>query len=76
MNRKSFLKLGLAGVISAIAPKAWALKYYPNPSDKEMGCIVRNMVRHFPGCGRVDIGRHGRNCGCIRCAGKSGFKGI
>lgn len=39
MNRKSFLKLGLAGVISAVAPKAWALKYYPNPSEKKWAVL-------------------------------------
>src|SRR5512145_1350849 len=39
MNRKSFLKLGLAGVISAIAPKSWAMKYYPNPSEKKWAVL-------------------------------------
>lgn len=39
MNRKSFLKLGLAGMVSAMAPQAWALKYYPNPSGKKWAVL-------------------------------------
>jgi menaquinone-dependent protoporphyrinogen IX oxidase len=39
VNRKSFLKLGFAGIISSIVPKAWALKYYPNPSDKKWAVL-------------------------------------
>jgi menaquinone-dependent protoporphyrinogen IX oxidase len=39
MNRKSFLKLGLAGIISSMAPKAWALKFYPNPSGKKWAVL-------------------------------------
>jgi menaquinone-dependent protoporphyrinogen IX oxidase len=39
MNRKSFLRLGLAGIISSIAPEAWALKFYPNPSGKKWAVL-------------------------------------
>src|SRR5512140_422417 len=39
MDRKSFLKLGIAGVVSAVAPKAWAMKYYPNPSGKKWAVL-------------------------------------
>jgi len=39
MERRDFLKLGLAGVgTMALADNAWALKYYPRPSDKK--CAV------------------------------------
>jgi hypothetical protein len=39
MNRRFFLKVGLAGSGSMLlADKAWALKYYPMSSDKK--CAV------------------------------------
>jgi menaquinone-dependent protoporphyrinogen IX oxidase len=39
MDRKSFLKLGIAGAILSVAPKAWALKYYPNSSGKKWAIL-------------------------------------
>jgi menaquinone-dependent protoporphyrinogen IX oxidase len=39
MNRKNFLKLGLAGIISSFAKEAWAFKFYPNPSDKKWAVL-------------------------------------
>ena len=39
MDRKSFLKLGMVGIFSSIASKAWALKYYPNPSGKKWAIL-------------------------------------
>ena len=39
MDRKSFLKLGVAGVLLSVTPKAWALKFYPNPSDKKWAIL-------------------------------------
>ena len=39
MNRRSFLKFGLAGISLALAPKAWALKYFPNPSKKKWAVV-------------------------------------
>jgi menaquinone-dependent protoporphyrinogen IX oxidase len=39
MDRKTFLKTGLAGFICLLAKKAWALKYYPNPSDKKWAVV-------------------------------------
>src|SRR5512136_314057 len=39
MDRKSFLRLGIAGAIFSVAPKAWALKYYPNPSGKKWAIL-------------------------------------
>ena len=39
MERRDFLKMGLAGFSTiAMADNAWALKYYPRPSDKK--CAV------------------------------------
>jgi menaquinone-dependent protoporphyrinogen IX oxidase len=39
MERRDFLKVGLAGIGAvALADDAWALKYYPMPSDKK--CAV------------------------------------
>ena len=39
MERRSFLKAGIAGLGAiALADNAWALKYYPNASDKK--CAV------------------------------------
>ncbi len=39
MDRKSFLKLGMVGIFTSIASKAWALKYYPNPSGKKWAIL-------------------------------------
>ncbi|MDI9612807.1 MAG: flavodoxin domain-containing protein [Acidobacteriota bacterium] len=39
MDRKTFLKFGLAGAFLSVVPKAWALKYYPNPSDKKWAVL-------------------------------------
>lgn len=39
MDRKSFLKLGVTGIICSVAQKAWALKYYPNPSGKKWAVL-------------------------------------
>jgi menaquinone-dependent protoporphyrinogen IX oxidase len=40
MERRTFFKLGLVGISSmALADKAWALKYYPNPSDKKWAVL-------------------------------------
>jgi menaquinone-dependent protoporphyrinogen IX oxidase len=40
MERRDFLKLGLAGVSTlALADNAWALKYYPKPSDKKCAVV-------------------------------------
>jgi menaquinone-dependent protoporphyrinogen IX oxidase len=39
MDRKNFLKLGLAGIAFSVAPKAWALKYFPNPSGKKWAVL-------------------------------------
>ena len=40
MERRDFLKLGLAGVgTMAMADSAWALKYYPRPSDKKSAVL-------------------------------------
>ena len=40
MERRNFLKLGLAGVgTMAMADSAWALKYYPRPSDKKSAVL-------------------------------------
>ena len=40
MKRRNFFKLGMAGVGTiALANKAWALEYYPMPSDKKWAVI-------------------------------------
>ena len=40
MERRTFFKLGLVGISSmALVDKAWALKYYPNPSDKKWAVL-------------------------------------
>jgi len=40
MERRDWLKLGLAGVTAmAVEDKAWALKYYPRPSDKKWAVL-------------------------------------
>ena len=39
MERRTFLKLGLAGIPLALTNKAWALNFYPNPSDKKWGVV-------------------------------------
>jgi menaquinone-dependent protoporphyrinogen IX oxidase len=39
VDRKSFLKLGVVGIISSIAPEAWAFKLYPNQSDKKWAVL-------------------------------------
>jgi len=40
MERREFLKLGLAGLGAAAIPdKSWALTYYPKPSDKKWAIL-------------------------------------
>ncbi len=40
MNRRSFFKSGLAGIgAAALTKDAWALKYYPLPSDKKWAVL-------------------------------------
>ncbi|MBN2030042.1 hypothetical protein JW824_07315 [bacterium] len=40
MERRTFFQLGLTGIGAvAVANKAWALKYYPNPSDKKWAIL-------------------------------------
>jgi menaquinone-dependent protoporphyrinogen IX oxidase len=39
MDRKSFLKLGVTGMVLSVVPKAWALEYYPNPSNKKWAVL-------------------------------------
>ena len=40
MERRTFFKLGLVGISSmALVDRAWALKYYPNPSDKKWAVL-------------------------------------
>jgi menaquinone-dependent protoporphyrinogen IX oxidase len=40
MKRRQFFKMGMTGIGSmALAGKAWALKYYPMPSDKKWAVL-------------------------------------
>lgn len=41
MNRRNFIKLGLAGagVVALTADHGWALKYYPRPSQKRCAIV-------------------------------------
>jgi hypothetical protein len=40
MNRRTFFGLGFAGIGAMAMPdSAWALKYYPNPSDKKWAVL-------------------------------------
>jgi hypothetical protein len=40
MKRRTFFELGVAGIgATAIPQTAWALKYYPNPSDKKWAVL-------------------------------------
>jgi hypothetical protein len=40
MKRRTFFELGLTGIgAMAMADTAWALKYYPNPSDKKWAVL-------------------------------------
>jgi menaquinone-dependent protoporphyrinogen IX oxidase len=39
VERRTFLKLGLAGIPVTLTSKAWALNLYPNPSDKKWGIV-------------------------------------
>jgi hypothetical protein len=40
MKRRTFFELGLAGISAlAIPDRAWALKYYPNPSEKKWAVL-------------------------------------
>ncbi|MEW6184702.1 MAG: flavodoxin domain-containing protein [Thermodesulfobacteriota bacterium] len=39
MKRRSFLKMGLAGTLTSLGDKAWALKYYPRPSGKKWAIL-------------------------------------
>ncbi|HSW38528.1 MAG TPA: flavodoxin domain-containing protein [Acidobacteriota bacterium] len=39
MNRKTFLKTGLVGIATLLAKKAFALEFYPNPSDKKVAVV-------------------------------------
>ncbi len=39
MQRRSFLTLGLTGVLTALDGKAWALKYFPRPSNKKWAVV-------------------------------------
>ena len=40
MERRNFLKIGLAGAGAfALADKSWALEYYPKPSDKKWAVL-------------------------------------
>jgi menaquinone-dependent protoporphyrinogen IX oxidase len=39
MERRSFLKLGLAGALTAMTNEVWALKFYPKPSGKKWAVL-------------------------------------
>ena len=39
MERRMFLKMGSAAIVMALSEKAWALKYYPNQSDKKWAVL-------------------------------------
>lgn len=39
MERRTFVKVGVAGMIGALSPKAWALKLYPAASEKKWAVL-------------------------------------
>jgi menaquinone-dependent protoporphyrinogen IX oxidase len=39
MERRTFVKLGVAGAAVALSREAWALKLYPKPSDKKWAVL-------------------------------------
>ncbi len=39
MERRAFLKMGLAGIVMALSKKAWALKFFPKQSDKKWAVL-------------------------------------
>jgi len=65
MERRTFFKLGLVKISSMVlADKAWALKYYPNPSDKKWAVLYGTW------CGSS------RDAGVWICEGMGGIADI
>jgi hypothetical protein len=45
MKRRTFFGLGLTGIgAMAMADTSWALKYFPNPSDKEWAVLYATSL--------------------------------